>query len=510
MSPFFVYFLTDLHINAFALMPKTDKLFELIHALTPGEKKACKLHLHALNLSDRYKLLYDTILNTDVPSNDHIQLALSEHTWSSRIRPLKSELYRILINFLVSRRKLKSDRHKLEESLDKISLFLELGLREEADKEISRIEKTELLQEHADVYIRLLALKLEHLSTWESKGLKEKHEKIKFDFEAARAAEHHQFLVRYSASGMLIHMRMHQTEMDDAAMNALDQLAEECFDLWEKSQNSEQLRLLSRSLGMYYKGTGQNESAFEIQDRLFSESKSEFTRGERSLKGHLMDLTNYANIAMRKDMETFIPPILEYFESLHPVSKSDMGEYLQDLYTIKLLYHLNSPNFSIEKSELDGMRNNIHSYSRWMVEGMIKAVLYNLGLAHFFEQRFGKALECFNDILSRKSEHRIDLNKRALVFSTFCHFELGNHDIHESLFRSAYNYCRKGKHLHPAEEIALKLLRSLRSTADKRQLKSILGKTQTQLSEATGSAARISLYVTGEIRRWIDEKLESL
>ncbi len=133
----------------------------------------------------------------------------------------------------------------------------------------------------------------------------------------------------------------------------------------------------------------------------------------------------------------------------------------QSCYT-QLLYYINTGRFEEGKSLIQTIDTLLDRHQDKVTASRRISFYYNLTTFHFINGEFREALRYLNILLNMpRSEVRQHLRDFARIFLIVIHYELGNQDLVEYLYRSTYRHYQGKKKMQAFEKTVLSHLRQL-------------------------------------------------
>jgi tetratricopeptide (TPR) repeat protein len=173
-----------------------------------------------------------------------------------------------------------------------------------------------------------------------------------------------------------------------------------------------------------------------------------------------LDLANQLGADGAKMDFSQFPEALAKLHELPTSSRDDEGEVFQNVAFFELLYLLNSGQFEVARDRLPSIEEGLQQFSSKISQARQLAFRYNMMVLYFIMEDYRDALRILNIILhDERTEHRQDIQQVARLFLLIFHFELGNHDLLEYLFRSAHRFFYTRGSLGRFEKSVLNFLR---------------------------------------------------
>ena len=133
----------------------------------------------------------------------------------------------------------------------------------------------------------------------------------------------------------------------------------------------------------------------------------------------------------------------------------------QTLYMALILY-LNSGRYKEGAAAIQRIENLLGKPHVQVPVGRQLTYFYNITIFHFIREDYRESLRWLNQILQfQAGDLKQHLRDFARIFQLVLHFELGNLDLVEYLFRSAYRHYRTRKSLYRFEQLVFAAIRKM-------------------------------------------------
>lgn len=245
------------------------------------------------------------------------------------------------------------------------------------------------------------------------------------------------------------------------------------------------------------------EKVIEIWDRY------PFMKSER-YKLYKIHLSNYLNSchSIRK-YDTF-PIILERIKKIPVNSFDEEAEEFQNLSHLNLLYCLNTFQYEVAQALVPEIEQGIKKYGKKINSARELSLYGNIVILNFAMERYDEVLDWIERILSQNgNEHRTDIQTFAKVMRMIAHYELNNHFLLESLYRSVYRKLKKMNYLFDFENLVLQLIRKLQNSIGQEDRKEVLRNFYDQLKKIESDNIQKKIIGLQEISIWALGKIKN-
>gem|GEM_PF-2901533 len=127
-----------------------------------------------------------------------------------------------------------------------------------------------------------------------------------------------------------------------------------------------------------------------------------------------------------------------------------------------VLYALNAPDFAYGKAQVESVNDHFNTYHSKLIKSRELRLYSNISLLYFINKDYSNALTWNNKILNDpKSEQAEGIRRLCTMMQLPIHYELGNHDMLESLIGSARRNLKRNDELFGLETKVVTLFRQL-------------------------------------------------
>ena len=134
---------------------------------------------------------------------------------------------------------------------------------------------------------------------------------------------------------------------------------------------------------------------------------------------------------------------------------------------------------------------------------------YKFASLYFGSGHYEKAIDYLNKIINWKVDLRTDLQCYSRLLHLIAHYELGNFDLLEYLFKSVYRFMAKMGNLSVVEEAIFRFLRRSFHLSP-RQLKPEFANLLEQLKQLQANRYETRAFAYLDIISWLESKLENI
>ena len=155
------------------------------------------------------------------------------------------------------------------------------------------------------------------------------------------------------------------------------------------------------------------------------------------------------------------------------------------------------------------IEENLKEYEIYLDRHRILVFYYKIASLYFGSGHYEKAIDYLNKIINWKVDLRTDLQCYSRLLHLIAHYELGNFELLEYLFKSVYRFMAKMGNLSVVEvEIFRCLRRSVHLTP--RLLKPEFATLLEQLKQLEGNRFETRAFSYLDIISWLESKMENI
>ena len=150
--------------------------------------------------------------------------------------------------------------------------------------------------------------------------------------------------------------------------------------------------------------------------------------------------------------------------------------------------------------------DKLNEYYLYLDRHRILVFYYKIASLYFGSGDYETAIDYLNKIINWKVDLRTDLQCYARLLHLIAHYELGNYELLEYLFKSVYRFMAKMGNLSVVEEEIFKFLRrSFRVTP--RQLKEEFERLLSKLKALENNRLETRAFAYLDIISWLESKI---
>jgi hypothetical protein len=422
------------------------ELYALIHTLTPHEKRYFKLYANfsGKRADNNYLHLFGVLHDLESWSDEFLEKAIAEAPYRKHLPSTIFHLFQLILRSLKSFQSTATERSRLREQLDFARILFEKARFKTAQRMLRRIQKKAIALEAQLILLESLQLEKELLFQTQSKKLYEEIEGV-----AAQEQEVLDELKSEFTLSMLAYKHKALRLQKNEARNARDQarfgeimshpmltgdVPETGFAArrhWLGMQGAN--AFLKRDYEGTYQFYGQIMADTETHPQLIEELPGEYIR----------HLTDYLNACVYSKRWIEADRVMQKLAGVAVRTPQEELNLLNLSAYTQLFYCVNTGQYEAGVRVAGQIRTLLDQHEKSVPVNRRLSYFYNLTIFFFLHEEYGQALKWLNRILQfQSSDLRQNLQDFARVFQLVLHYELGNHDLAEYLFRSTYRYYR--------------------------------------------------------------------
>lgn len=495
-------------------MKKNDELFQLIHSLSPSEKRYFKMFAdrHTKNGRNNYIRLFDALSAMKDYDEEGLRQQLSDAALAKNLSSTKYQLVNLLLRSMCAFHAGKSPDSELSELMESVKLLYNRGLYSLCRKFLVKAKKMAEEYERHYVLLELLNLERTMFFKWQTKNVERELNSI-LDHEKSiveKISNEAEFAHLYTRFVAFRKIRLRARSADESLR--LEEI------LKDPLLQNEDRALTFQARSTFFRLHGQcallksdNESAYYNHSKLIDLWNAHPRFITTDLKQYKADLTNYLNSCLASDNFDAIEPTLERFRALPSTSLDDEVMTFQHVQFIELLHYLYCGELEKCEKVISEIEAGFVRYEGKLTHARIMTFQHNITIFYFVSGNYDKTLEWLEKILDQSNvELRQDIQDFARILMLFVHYELQNHDVLEYLIRSTYRYLHKRNKLYEYERTVLNHFRKLLENGEPHRTLDILRAMHddlTELQQKSGDKKSVGLR---EILFWLESKIEGI
>ena len=498
------------------MLPPTD-LFDLIHSLSRTEKRYFKMmsERHVIGKKNNYLRLFEAISKQKEYDEAAIKRKFRKETFVKQLTFTKNTLSNKILNSLREYHaggKNVSVAFRLRESLDNIELLYQKSLLNQLGKELRRSKKLAYQYDEFTYLLELIQWEKRILTGTASKNVVRQLAELRAEEDLTLTLLQNNSAYRNLNQQMVSLLRIRTV----GKKNVDDSVFKQLFDHPLLKEESKALSFTAKLLyhdtkGHYFSNIRHKKQAFEHYQKLVMlwDSQKGKLMQQDDLGSYRKAINNYLNSCKQMQRFDLFPEILQKLRGLPTDTFEAEFKIFQLLAINESLFFINTRRFEEGIEKVEEWEEGLEKYGEYISPSHLLTIYYNISLLYFFEENHGETLLWLNEIIYfPKTEVRKDLRQVARLFQLILHYELGNEEILENLYRSTYRNLKQANDLDNFERTVMRNVRQLIKVNifDKQELKECLLTFRNELQQMVAQTGRFPLGLF-EVGNWLDSKI---
>ena len=417
-------------------------LFELIHSLSPSEKRYFKLFAekHVLGTKNKYFTLFEHLAQED--SYDELKLPSSlTHNLASD----KHFLFQLILKAMRAYRSQKGVDKRLSELISDLEFLFEKRLYKPCRKLLKKAKEMATLHDRMLQGLLLLEFERRYNNQVFSrdqperlKKLQEEREELmhKLDLQNQYA---HLFDELFSTVRTQFRLSASKgNEMLDALM--LNPLLKDEQNV--KTFQSKSHYLLCQAFANQLKG--ELQASFLFNQRNIEHWQAHPVWIKEEPRHYLRAISNFLSACLLIDDYLPFPEILKNIKDMKGKSLAEKAEQFETYYLYAFVYHLNTFQFTEALAIIPDIELGLKKYKGQIPVSRQMTLCYNTLILYFYLEDHPLSLHWANHLLTEfPTDQRQDLQRTTRLLTLLLHFDLGNMDFLNYALRSTKRYFKQ-------------------------------------------------------------------
>ena len=456
-------------------------MFELIHSMTPSEKRYFRTRIPGIENGDerKYLQLFEVLNSIEKYDRDTVLLKTPKLK-PEQLPNLKARLYQSLLRSLHAYHTAGSQsRFRISELRSHIEILYNKGLFAQALRTAIRAKERVYEYEHYELLPEIL--------WWEREARYQTSASFTdMEQELARNSEEQKHVaqiisnltalstLRYRAYSLF--SRKGRIVRDSEKVAQLRKLVNEAQGFLRSNLTFREERTIHHILIQSYMMLADCDHLLDHCIALNSLFEQEPRRKQIYFNQYLRCLNSYAialNMAEEFDEALRITTRTRILPQTIGIrmAKAQLGEIFDCYAFHRLETYIWTGRFEEGVQLIPELEKGLKTYQAYMNPVNIHSKYYRIALAYFGAGRYRESLQWINTILNNSRAFRQDIQSGVRILNLILHFELHNLSLLEYAVKSTYRYLNNIKGLYETENILLRFLRSLPEIQNRRMLR---------------------------------------
>lgn len=488
----------------------SDKLHQLIRALSPAEKRYFRVYVKGKHgLDAKYVQLFEAMDAAEY---------FDEEKWRQKIyrtsvvegkkfTELKAYLYELLLKCLQQYDELNSVQYRLNHLLQSVTVLFKRGHYDDCRELLIRARKLAVQYEH---FLHLIEIvRWERQLAYTRMDIDFLHKYLKqLQGEEIRALEQMENASAYRRAFFEVYAAIKKDPLQrgpDRLMRLKELMSRDLFISSDFAISHTARVLYYRTLSLYYHTALEQEKFYETGKMLIAlqESKPHFLK--ENLSDYIAALSNQilACGLLRKYEE--VRDCLQKINDLQAITEDDRRKIHRQYFSGFFALCTYTGEFTEARREMErclkeAERFDPHEYETGSF--YLQFVPICIGCADY-----SAALDHLNHWLAqRRTVGREDLQSLARILQLLLHFELGNFLLLDSQLRTAARFLKRKNRLHELERRFMHGISEAIRLPDARSRRAVFARVKNDLAPKANEPETRALLQTFDLLAWLDSK----
>lgn len=495
-----------------SVMKNSDDVFNLVHSLTPAEKRYFRnfANRHVIGKKNNYLVLFEAMQQQREYDEAAIKEAFANEPFIGHFRILKHNLYQQLLKSLAHHS--TSLDARIFQGLLQVETLFNRGFYRQARKVLQKVKK--FAREHEKLPAQLEVIRWEQrmriatLEVKEAQQLVEEENNLLAVIENERRYHQLSFLV-FSLFTRIGSIRREEDLQTVEALMADPLLANEDQAL------SDRARLIFHTLHTHYNfHRGNHELAYRytFKAKELMESRPVLIRD--NVLQYIVILHNYLILSTELERFEAIQPALETLQRISGDFSGPQSVKLEYWVfvltgTFEIFYFLRKGAYEKSLARIPALEKGLNRYQKQINKRDRLIFLFNFAHTHFGLGAYSAALKYLNRILNeQESDMREDIFGVTQLLNLVVHYELENFELLEYLVKSTRKQLAKQGPLLQTDRFLLAFFKGLTGHKSQKERRSALEKLKKQLEILKEDRMETKRWQTFDFPAWIDSHLQ--
>lgn len=264
------------------------------------------------------------------------------------------------------------------------------------------------------------------------------------------------------------------------------------------------LAFIKQDFLQYYRYTQKWVDLFEQYPSMVEVETGHYIKGMHNLMSAHFDLQNH-----QRFLETIAA--FEKFSHRKVVTQNENNKMLVFVYLslARINRYFTEGTFSEGLRLVPHIEEKLQEYELFLDRHRVLIFYYKFASLYFGSGDFARAIDYLNKIINWKMDLRTDLQCYSRLLHLIAHYELGNFELLEFLFKSVYRFMAKMENLGLVEEEIFRFLRRSFKLSP-RQLKPEFQKLLDKLKKLERNQFETRAFVYLDIISWLESKISEV
>jgi hypothetical protein len=440
--------------------PSQD-LFELIHSLSPAEKR----HFRVQGGSEvQYMQLFDEVLGME----RYREADLKEVVQTDYLAVAKRHLYQLILEDL-SRTAPDTSARQVRQGIEHIRILKGKGLREQCSKLLKRYKKKAVQNDLFRLQLELIDLEKQLLSPKSGAELLEQL----FEEEATCLQKLQNINTYWRLAGQIGRLQwMYQKMQQPEQQQQLEALFQDPLLQDDQRAICLQSRIYQlRARATYYFTVGQPGQAYRENERLLELLDQSAYYRKQHPETYLLTFNNFLIDSLILQRYEALAAGLQKLSDLPAQSgfnsiKNLKARIFRQRYMLELNWYLSTENIEAGVKQVPVIEKGLAQHGKKILKPHRITLQYLLAYLLFLDRQYVHAQEWITNLLQEKEDAVQEIFQFNRILNLLVHFELGNWEHLSYLLLSTRRYFKQRRALYRTESALFRFLQKAINSPD--------------------------------------------
>jgi hypothetical protein len=491
----------------------SDILFLLIRSLAKAEKRHFKLFITRNSSNENLKIVQlFNALDKMQEYDEKVLLKKLPDTNKSQLSNLKIHLYK---QVLASLRLLKSTDSidlQLNEQFDYAHILYKKGLFLQSLRLLEKAKENARMHQKFPFLTQVIGLEKRIESLHITKSMNDRAESL--SEEAMEISSHINMVAKLSNLALRLYSWYIQNghcrnKNDEASITnyfnknlpSFISLPTGFFERLYLYQSFSWYACIRQDFLLYYRYAQKWVDLFEEQPIMKRVETGNYIKGLHNLLNAHFDLHNHQKL--ESTLSQF-----EAFAQTERVQENDIFRVQSFLYITqaKMNQHFMLGTFKKGLALAPAIEEKLQEYALLIDQHRVMVLHYKIATLYFGSGDYSTCIDYLHKIINNNNDIRFDLQCYARVLHLLAHYELGNHELMDSLTKSVYRFMAKKKNHTKVEEEMFAFLRHS-FTLSRHQIKPALVQLLQKIKGFEKNRFETRTFAYLDIISWVESKV---
>ena len=446
-------------------MKPTDNIYQLIKSLSGSEKRYFKVFSkrHVINGANKYEKLFD--IYDSLPDTGYDEAELKKQLkkgFSKNLADDKKNLQEMIMKAMLSFHSGNSVDNQLNDLLAEEDFYRQKRLNDLRRKTIAKAKDLAAKYERYTVLLALIDREIRFKTEMNPDELIEFAKTFEKEKRLVLEKIHTASILRSINSWFLINFRVNPGNATKSFWNEAEaRLNDPVMKLYKAGLSYTCDVNYYKIWAIYFrmkkdhiKHNDYTRMVYECYERYPLQKINDRSAYKIALYNYVASLFaiyDYDN--MRK--------MLDHAASIEALNEDEAGEDFQNITFYRQMYYTNTWQYAEAVKMANEINEGIKKYRTKVNKARELAMYNNIAIAYLMIENWDDMLTYTEKILMDKTDVRLDIKYRSMLYQLIAHYEMNNHEMLLYLLRNTERLLKKREAFHQLEESLIKVLDKL-------------------------------------------------